>query len=143
MAGTRTIGSTLTLVKAGAEPENTVLAHLTSIGDITGEHDEVDVTTLDSPDGAKEYIPGATDFGSIDVKGNVVDGVQPSVLYALFQSLALRDWLIDTPSGTELALTAYLSKFAFGEKTTDGLDTFTATLRVSGQPTYTPGEPES
>ena len=32
----------------------------------------------------------------------------------------------------------YFSSFGFGEKTTDGLDTFKATIRVSGAPTYTP-----
>jgi predicted secreted protein len=94
MAGTRTIGSTLTLVKAGAEPTDTVLAALTSIGETGGEHEEVDVTTLDSPGGAKEFIAGATDYGSFDVVGNVIDGEQQSQLYTLFKSRAVREWQI-------------------------------------------------
>lgn len=143
MAGSRTIGSILTLVKAGAEPADTVLANLTSIGEVGGEHEEVDVTTLDSPGGAKEFIAGATDYGSFDVGGNVVSGAQQSALYTLFKSRSVRSWKITTPAGTELGVTAYLSRFAWGEKTVEGLDTFTATLRVSGQPTYTPAEPES
>ena len=48
-----------------------------------------------------------------------------------------RDFEIQTPSGTKLALNGYFSSFGFGEKTTDGLDTFKATIRVSGTPTYT------
>lgn len=143
MSGTRTIGSTLTLVKAGAEPTDTSLAHLTSIGETGGEHEEVDVTTLDSPGGAKEFIAGATDYGSFDVVGNVIDGVQPATMYELFKTRAVRDWKIQTPAGTILEVEAYMSAFKWGEKTVDGLDSFTLTLRVSGEPTYTSGDPES
>lgn len=143
MAGTRTIGTTLTLKKAGAEPDDTVVAHLTNIGAVGGEHEEVDVTTLDSPGGAREFIAGATDYGSFDVVGNVMEGTQQSMLFTLFKARTNRDWEIDTPAGAKLAVEAYISRFEWGEKTVDGLDSFTATLRVSGEPVYTPGEAES
>ena len=78
MAGTRTMGTTLTMKKAGDEPDDTVIAHLTSIGEVNGEREEIDVTTIDSPNGAKEFISGVVDFGSFDVAGNVIDGVQVS-----------------------------------------------------------------
>ena len=81
MAGTRTMGTTLTMKKAGDEQADTVIAHLTSIGEVTGEREEIDVTTLDSPNGAKEFISGVVDFGSFDVAGNVIDGVQVSALW--------------------------------------------------------------
>ena len=138
MAGTRTMGTTLTMKKAGSETADTVIAHLTSIGEVTGEREEIDVTTLDSPNGAKEFISGVVDFGSFDVAGNVIDGVQVSTLYDVFNGQQNRDFEIQTPSGTVLALNGYFSSFGFGEKTTDGLDTFKATIRVSGTPTYTP-----
>ena len=131
MAGTRTMGTTLTMKKAGDEQADTVIAHLTSIGEVTGEREEIDVTTLDSP------ISGVVDFGSFDVAGNVIDGVQVSALYDVFNGQQNRDFEIQTPSGTKLALNGYFSSFGFGEKTTDGLDTFKATIRVSGAPTYT------
>ena len=137
MAGTRTMGTTLTMKKAGDEQADTVIAHLTSIGEATGEREEIDVTTLDSPNGAKEFISGVVDFGSFDVAGNVSDGVQVSALYDVFNGQQNRDFEIQTPSGTKLALNGYFSSFGFGEKTTDGLDTFKATIRVSGAPVYT------
>lgn len=137
MAGTRTMGTTLTMKKAGSETADTVIAHLTSIGEVTGEREEIDVTTLDSPNGAKEFISGVVDFGSFDVAGNVIDGVQVSTLYDVFNGQQNRNFEIQTPSGTVLALNGYFSSFGFGEKTTDGLDTFKATIRVSGAPTYT------
>ena len=99
---------------------------------------EIDVTTLDSPNGAKEFIAGVVDFGSFDIAGNIVDGVQVSALYAVFNGQQNRNFEIETPSGTKLALSGYFSTFGFGEKTTDGLDTFKATIRVSGAPQYTP-----
>ena len=136
MAGTRTMGTTLTMKKAGDEQADTVIAHLTSIGEVTGEREEIDVTTLDSPNGAKEFISGVVDFGSFDVAGKI-DGVQVSALYDVFNGQQNRDFEIQTPSGTKLALNGYFSSFGFGEKTTDGLDTFKATIRVSGAPTYT------
>lgn len=135
MAGTRTMGTTLTMMKAGDEAKDTVIAHLTSIGEVTGEREEIDVTTLDSPNGAKEFIAGVLDFGSFDIAGNVIDGVQVSALYDVFNGQQNRDFEIQTPSGTKLALNGYFSSFGFGEKTTDGLDTFKATVRVSGAPT--------
>ena len=131
MAGTRTMGTTLTMKKAGDEQADTVIAHLTSIGEVTGEREEIDVTTLDSPNGAKEFISGVVDFGSFDVAGNVIDGVQVSALYDVFNGQQNRDFEIQTPSGTKLALNGYFSSFGFGEKTTDGLDTFKATTYTS------------
>lgn len=138
MAGTRTMGTTLVMVKAGSETADTTIAHLTSIGEVTGEREEIDVTTLDSPNGAKEFIAGVVDFGSFDIAGNIIDGVQVSALYDVFSAQQNRDWIITTPSGTKLELNGYFSAFGFGEKTTDGLDTFKATIRVSGTPEYTP-----
>lgn len=132
------MGTSLTMKKTGDEPDDTLIAHLTSIGEISGEREEVDVTTLDSPNGAKESISGVVDFGSFDISGNIIDGLQVAQLYSVFNGQENRDWEIQTPSGTKLALNGYLSNFTFGEKTTDGLDTFKATVRVSGRPTYTP-----
>ena len=42
MAGTRTMGTTLTMKKTGDEPDDTVIAHLTSIGEVNGEREEID-----------------------------------------------------------------------------------------------------
>lgn len=137
MAGTRTMGTSLTMKKMGDEASDTVIAHLTSIGEVNGEREEIDVTTLDSPNGAKEFIAGVVDFGSFDIAGNIIDGVQVSALYDVFNGQQNRDFVIQTPSGTKLELNGYFSAFGFGEKTTDGLDTFKATVRVSGAPTYT------
>lgn len=136
MAGVRTMASTLTMTKKGDETADMVIAHLTSIGEVSGEREDIDVTTLDSPNGAKEYITGAADFGTTDIAGNVTDGKQVDQLYSIFKSGELRSWKVTTPGGCEMTFDASISAFKFGEKTTDGLDTYTMTLRLSGMPVY-------
>ena len=138
MAGQITMGTTLTMVKAGSETADTLVGSLTSIGAITGEGEEIDVTTLDSPNGAKEYIQGAVDWGSQDIEGNVVDANQVAALRAVFDSKATRAWKVATPAGNEISYNAFIQSFEYGEKTTDGLDTFKMTLRISGNVTFTP-----
>lgn len=138
MAGTRTMGTTLTLTKSGDETEDLVIKSLTSIGEITGERDEIDVTTLDSPNGAKEYISGAVDWGSQDIAGNVTDATQMAKLRAIFDAQAVREWTIKTPAGNVARYKAFIKSFKYGEKTTEGLDTFSMTLRISGGVEFNP-----
>ena len=138
MAGTPTMGTTLTVTKAGDETEDLTIKSLTSIGELTGDRDETDVTTLDSPDGAKEYRPGAVDWGSQDVAGNVTDATQMAKLRAIFDAQDIREWTIRTPAGNVERFNAFIKTFKYGEKTVDGLDTFGMTLRVSGSVKFNP-----
>lgn len=138
MAGSKTMGTTLTITKTGDETEDLVIKSLTSIGELSGEREEIDVTTLDSPDGAKEYISGAVDWGSQDISGNITDAEQLAKLRAIFDSQAVREWTIKTPAGNVQRYNAFIGTFSYGEKTTDGLDTFSMTLRVSGSVKFNP-----
>lgn len=143
MAGQRTMGTSLTLKKAGDETEDTILKHVSSIGEVSIETEEIDVTTLDSPNGAKEYIQGAKDPGSMDVEINNCDDGQVAKLQSLFDTGEVRDWLVTYPSGGKLPIKGYISNLTFGEATTDGLMTANITLRLSGEPKYQePGDDE-
>jgi len=142
MAGKRTMANTLTLTKAGAEAEDTVVGGIASIGAIKTETDEIDVTTLDSPNMAKEFIQGASDSGDFDVEiNNVFDGTVTK-LDAIFAAGDTRAWVIgftDNDGVTALAtlgFNAFIKGFEHGEQTTDGLAKVTMTLRVSGKPVY-------
>lgn len=136
MAKGLTMGTSLTLIKAGSEPTNLVIKGLTSIGPITGEKEEIEVTTLDSPDGAKEFLSGAADWGSQDLEGYMDDDTQIEKLRALFDSGMVRDWEILTPGKRKIAYKAFVKNFTYGEKTVDGVDGFKLTLRLSGKPTF-------
>lgn len=132
------MGTTLTITKAGDETEDLEIKSLTSIGELSGERDEIDVTTLDSPNGAKEYQPGAVDWGSQEIAGNLTDATQLAKLRAIFDTQAVREWTIKTPAGNIARYKAFISSFKYGEKTVDGLDTFGMTLRVTGAVEFNP-----
>lgn len=135
------MATTLTLVKTSSETSDTVLAHLTSIGEQSTEAEEIDVTTLDSPNGNKEFIQGAKDPGTVEVSANNCFDGQVAIIEALFESGEIRTWeetypeTADGVAGT-LTYTGYVSSFTYGEATPDGLASITFTIRLSGQPTY-------
>ena len=137
MAGKKAMGTSLKMVKAGSESADTTLAHLVSIGEQTTETEEVDVTTLDSPNGAKEYIQGAKDAGTVEITANNCSDGQISALQSVFNSGATRSWVETYPNGDTLSYNAFISQFTFGEATVDGLVTASMTLRLTGTPTYT------
>lgn len=139
MAGTTTMGTTLTLKKAEASGTDKLIARITSIGEMGGEHEEQDVTTLDSPNGAKEFIPAGTDYGEVEVSCNVLKGDQALELTQLFESKTVRDWEVATPKGAKQTFKAFIKAIKYGEKTTDGLDTVKVTLRITGKITYAKG----
>ena len=58
MGASRTINTKLTKKKSGSEQEDLTIGHLTSIGEIGIESEEIDVTDLDSTGDFKEYIAG-------------------------------------------------------------------------------------
>lgn len=146
MAGIKAIGSKL-YVNNGttATPDWEQIANLTTIGEIGLESDEIDVTTLDSADDFKEYIGGAKDGGTVDLEGNVVTDAGLTALYALANSRTQKEFKIEYPlkTGESTAafwtLTGYVNSCKDGEKTVDGLLTFSSGIRVSGAPTFTPG----
>jgi len=125
-------------------PTWTAIAHLTSIGEIGLETDEIDVTDLDSPNNFKEFIAGTKDAGSIDIAGNVVGDANVATLYALANAGTVEGFKVEFPTltGQDTPATwefdSYLASFKEGESSTDSLRTFTGSLRVSGAPTFTP-----
>ena len=143
MAGIKAIGSKLSV--KGEGDSFTPIANLTSIGEIGLESDEIDVTTLDSLDDFKEYIGGAKDGGTIDLEGNIVTDAGLTQLYALANSRELKEFKVEYPTKTgentpaSWTINGYVASCKDGEKTVDGLLTFSAGIRVSGAPTFKPG----
>lgn len=141
MAGIQAMATSLKMVKSGDEGEDLVIAHITSIGEVSSEAEEIDVTTLDSPNRAKEFIQGAKDSGSIEVAiNNCFDG-QVAALKAVYASGEVRKWIETFPDekGT-LTYEGYISALKFGEATPDGLLSATITIRLSGDPIYSEGK---
>lgn len=134
---TRTMGTTLTKIKSGDEDADLKIANLTSIGEIGVESEEIDATDLDSPNNYKEFIAGSKDAGEVSLAGNIKDEANVEKMLALAESQSVEKWTVAYPTGAKWVFNAFVKSFKDGEKTTDGLATFTATLRVSGKPVYT------
>ena len=134
---TRTMGTTLTKAKSGSEQSDLKIANLTSIGEIGIESEEIDATDLDSVGGYKEFIAGSKDAGEVSIAGNIKDESNVEKMLALAESQSVEKWTVAYPSGAKWEFNAFVKSFKDGEKTTDGLATFTATLRISGKPVYT------
>ena len=134
---TRTMGTTLTKKMSGSEVADTIIANLTSIGEIGVESEEIDATDLDSPNNYKEFIAGSKDAGEVSLAGNIKNEANVEKMLALAESQSLEDWVVTYPSGAKWEFKAFVKSFKDTEKTTDGLAGFSASLRISGKPTYT------
>lgn len=133
------MGTSLTLVKAGSEQSDTVLGHLTSIGEIGGEREEIDVTTLDSPNGAKEYEAGQLSAGDCPIKGKMKAATDEALiekLIALLNSGETRSWIVTYPSGATWEFNAYLKAFKTAPAEVEGQLEWEGTLRISGMPVF-------
>lgn len=138
MSAIKTMGTTLTKKKSGNEDADLRIANLTSIGEIGVESEEIDATDHDSPDNYKEFIAGTKDAGEVSLAGNIKDETNVEKMLALAESQSVEEWTVAYPSGATWAFKGFVKSFKDGEKTPDGLATFSATIRVSGKPVYTP-----
>ena len=139
MPATRTMGTTLTKKQSGNEQGDLKIANLTSIGEIGVESEEIDATDLDSPNNYKEFIAGSKDAGEVSLAGNIKDETNVEKMLALAESQSIEEWTVTYPSGATWTFSGFVKSFKDGEKTTDGLATFSATIRVSGKPVYAKG----
>lgn len=134
---TRTMGTTLTKKMSGDETNDLKIANLTSIGEIGVESEEIDATDLDSPNNYKEFIAGSKDAGEVSLAGNIKDESNVEKMLALAESQSMESWKVTYPSGATWEFSGFVKSFKDGEKTPDGLATFSATIRISGKPVYT------
>ena len=77
----------------------------------------------------KQEIP--IKFTSIKEKGYRMD----------MEIMGMKLWTIATPDGATWAFDAFVKSFKEAEATVDGVRGFSASLRISGEPTYTPAGP--
>jgi predicted secreted protein len=134
MAVQKTLG---VILKKVSSPIFTLMA-LTSIGKIGVESSEIDVTTLDSTGGFKEYIAGFKDAGSLPIKGILKDDALFAAMYALAEAQTVENWEIDAPNGSIWTFSAFVKSFYESEQTVEGVRMFEGELRISGKSNYDP-----
>jgi len=120
------------------------VAGLTSIGGLELSADTIDVTTLDSDGGYREFIPGFKDGGEVPLEGYLEPetGKGQKELYDLFESGEVEDFAIEFPNNiAKWEFKGVVTGFSTGADLEDPLS-FSATIKVSGKPTLTVGTEE-
>ncbi len=133
----RTLGVTLTKTMSGDETEDLVIGSLTNIGELKIDGEEIEVTTLDSDGGYREYIPGFRDAGEISLEGILNDDETLSKLIALQGTGSIEEYTIETTSGATLVFNAFVKSAGHTAFEIDGVRGYTGTLRISGAPVFT------
>lgn len=106
---------------------------LVSIGEIACDSEEIDVTTLDSEGGYREYIQGYRDAGVVKIEGfhDAGDAGQ-AAMRAAFDSGKNGDAVIAFPDGAEARFKCFVKSYSLGSAKVDGAVGFSAALRISG-----------
>ena len=113
--------------------EQATVVRLTSVGEIAPEAEAVDVTTLDSAGGYREYIQGFRDSGELELTGfhDKSDAGQEA-LRSAFASGAAGAAEISFADGTKVSFSAIVKRHTIGAAEVDGAVGFGAVLRISG-----------
>lgn len=134
MAKIRGLGASISYLPAfddAGTPD--VIGALTSIGEISPTADELDVTTLDSTGGYREFIAGFKDSGELVVTGyhdSADDGQE--LCRTLYDTGASGYFWVVFSDGTHVVFTAFVKGYSAGSADVDGVVGFSATLRVTG-----------
>ena len=136
MSATRAQGTTLKYTPA--EGEMLTVGKLTSVGEIAPEAEEVDVTTLDSAGGYREYIQGFRDSGEVEISGfhDAGDAGQKAMRTA-FASGETGAFEVAFPDGTSVKFNGFVKGHTIGSAEVDGAVGFGAVIRISGPVTVT------
>ena len=129
--GKRALGTKLTI-------GSTTVGGLTSISGLEISADTIDVTTLDSADGYREFIPGLIDGGEVSAEGYLSDlGSDEATLTGLIGGEE-QSCDITFANGAKWAFDAIVTGFSTSADLEDPLS-FSITLKVTGKPTLTAG----
>lgn len=134
MAKVRSVGTTF---KMGPSTATTKIGGLTSIGGVEISTDTIDVTTLDSDGGYREFIGGFKDAGEVSLEGYLDDEDEgQAAAYTALESGAIQKCEIAFPNGSKWSFDGIVTGFSTGASLEDTVS-FGTTVKVSGKPTFT------
>ena len=131
MAGQKSLGTTISL---GGK----VIGNLKSIGEVGGTAEEIDVTTLDSEGGYREFLQGFKDAGEVALQGFLLDNAETNQneVVRLFDSGENTQCVITFPSKATMTFNSFGKSYKIGPEEVEGAIGFSASIRVVGKPTY-------
>lgn len=116
----------------------TAIAEVTNISGPGMTRDLIEVTSLDSTGGYREFIAGFRDGGNVVLSMNYTRASLDEFL-ADFESDVIQNYEIVLPDGTSIEFEGYVQEFPLTIPT-DAQITLEATIKVSGQPTINSGQ---
>ena len=126
MAKTKAIGTTITF-------NALAIGGLSIVGEVAVTSDEIDVTTLDSPDNYKEIAQGVKDAGELPLTGFYITADAGQVeLRTGFASGDVDEVVITYPDNTTVTGDAFVKGFSIGPAEVNGAVGYGATLRFTG-----------
>jgi predicted secreted protein len=127
----RALGTTLTV-------GSTVVGGLTSISGVELSAETIDVTTLDSTDGYREFIGGFIDGGEVSADGYLSDlGTAEATLVTKVGGDE-EECVITFSNGATWTFDGVITGFSTSADLEDAIG-FSITIKVSGKPTFTAG----
>lgn len=135
-AAVKAIGTALKIGDGGSPETFTTIAEIKAITGPARTSDKIEVTSMDSTGGYKEYVPGLKDGGDVTCDMNFVDSAAQDALGDDFENQTLRNFQIVTTHGTPktIAFAAYVTNFGYSFDPTD-VAKRNVTLSVTGQVT--------
>ena len=120
--------------------DSVTVGRLTSVGEIAPEAEELDVTTLDSEGGYREFLQGYRDSGEVELTGFHEKGdAGQAALRTAYDGGAAGSVEVDFPDGTVVSFRAFVKGYTLGAAEVDGAVGFGARLRITGCVTVTEG----
>ena len=131
MAATRSQGTTLKFTPAGGAQVS--VGRLTSVGEIQSDSEALDVTTLESEGGYREYIQGLRDAGEVELSGfyDAEDAGQ-AALRAAYDSGTAGAFEVNFPDGSKVNFFGFVKGHTVGSAEVDGAIGFGAVVRITG-----------
>jgi predicted secreted protein len=131
MAKIRALGTTISF-------NSQAIGGMSSIGDVSVNSDELDVTSLDSASGYREFLQGFKDSGEVTLTGfhKKTDAGQVA-LRTGYGTGDIDATLITFPDSVTVGFNAYVKGYTIGPAEVDGAVGFSAVLRITGAVTVT------
>ena len=125
------MGTSLFFTPSGGT--RTKVGRLSSVGEIAPESEEIEITTLESENGFRQYMQGLRSVGEIDLEGFFdPDDAGQSALRSAFSSGSTGTFEVAFPDGSKATFSAFVKGYTIGAAEVDGALEFAAQLRVSG-----------
>lgn len=130
MAKIRSVGTTISV-------NSKEIGGVNAINGVEITADTIDVTSLDSDGGYREFIGGFKDGGEVGIDGalDAETGTNQQTMFDALQAGTAVPCIITYPNGSKWTFSGVVTKFATSADLEDVV-TFSASIKVSGAPTF-------